>query len=248
MTPGIFLSYRRQDSDYAVLLYAWLTARFGSTRVFWDREDIDPGRNFRRVLSEQIRGCRALAALIGPGWSPSEWIQREIGAALRRRILVLPILVGDAASLERDQLPKAVRGLADLQHLEASDLRFRDRLMKELDRVLPESSDGAGPQDVRTHRLANLLRDLSDAMQYRALELLVDGQMDRAQTALDQVFDALMALMELEPGNAELELRLGFLYKDLAQASKEGSSRARRYCENGLQLFENLVKKRLGND
>jgi len=48
--PGVFLSYRRKDGDFAVLLYAWLVERFGAERVFWDREDIDPGSDFRQVL------------------------------------------------------------------------------------------------------------------------------------------------------------------------------------------------------
>ena len=48
---GVFLSYRRRDADCAVLLYAWLTERFGAERVFRDREDVDPGSDFRQVLS-----------------------------------------------------------------------------------------------------------------------------------------------------------------------------------------------------
>ena len=66
---GIFLSYKRLDGDYATLLYAWLTERFGSEQVFWDHEDIEPGASFGDVLRERIRTAGALVALIGPGWS-----------------------------------------------------------------------------------------------------------------------------------------------------------------------------------
>ena len=69
--PGVFLSYRRPETDYAVLLYAWLAERFGPPHVFWDREDIDPGKDFPRVVSERLRDSEALVALVGPAWTPS---------------------------------------------------------------------------------------------------------------------------------------------------------------------------------
>ena len=57
--PGVFLSYRRPETDYAVLLYAWLAERFGTPNVFWDREDIDPGKDFRKVLSDRLADAEA---------------------------------------------------------------------------------------------------------------------------------------------------------------------------------------------
>ena len=55
-----------------------------------------------------------------------------------------------------------------------------------------------------------------------------------------------MALLNIWPGDTTLELRLGFLYKDLAQAFKS-SNRARfeRYVQSGQQLFEGLVERKL---
>lgn len=92
-----------------MFLYAWLTERFGAAQVFWDREDIDPGQDFRKVLSQQLRDCQAFVALIGPGWSPPPWIQREIRAALRRRALIVPVLVGDVVNLQPESLPASIR-------------------------------------------------------------------------------------------------------------------------------------------
>ncbi|HEX8904484.1 MAG TPA: toll/interleukin-1 receptor domain-containing protein, partial [Longimicrobiaceae bacterium] len=132
--PGVFLSYNRQDaSDFAVLLYAWLAERFGPGHVFWDREGIRPGQEFPKELERQLRDCEALIALIGPAWTPSEWITREIGSALRRKVLVLPVLIGDRPHLERDGLPAAIRRLASLQTLDTRDLRFRQLLMETLE-------------------------------------------------------------------------------------------------------------------
>ena len=253
--PGVFLSYRRKDGDFAVLLYAWLIERFGADRVFWDREDIDPGSDFREVLSGTLAKCDALVALIGPAWSPSPWIQREIGASLKRKILVLPVMLGDAARVEEASLPQPIRKLASLQTLETSDLRFRDRLLKSLDAVIgapgrneaPAADDAA--HDLRARRLIELLREQIDRRQRRALELLVGDDTDQALDLLNETFDLVMALIDFQPGDRNLEMRLGYLYKDLAQVF-HGRDRARfnRYIDSGLQTFQRLVELPLGDD
>jgi tetratricopeptide (TPR) repeat protein len=246
---GVFLSYRRQDCDYAALLYAWLAERFGPQQVFWDQEDIDPGNDFRRVLSQHLHGCDALVALIGPGWSPSEWICREIAAALRRKVKLLPVLVGDVQALQSAALPKSIRKLAVLQALETRDPRFRARLLEVLDRVVPPSGPGVINDDLRARRLAELLRQQSDHRQEEALGLLFAGKIDQAHDVLEETFTLLMALLDFRPGDPELEVRLGFLYKDLAQAF-EGTDSARfhRYAQSGLQVFEGLVERKLAPD
>jgi len=246
--PGVFLSYRRKDGNYAVLLYAWLIEKFGAEQVFWDREDIDPGSDFRKVLADKLHTSDALVALIGPGWSPSPWIQREIRAALRRRVLVLPVLLGDSPNLDAAVLPKSIRQLASLQTLETRDLRFRDRLIEALERSVggPTKAGTAGDAvavgDIRARRLIDLLRDQTDDRQRRALELLQQGETDAALAVLNETFELLMALIDFQPGDPNLELRLGFLYKDLAQVF-ENSDRARfsRYVQSGLQTFQRLV-------
>jgi tetratricopeptide (TPR) repeat protein len=246
--PGVFLSYRRKDGDYAVLLYAWLTEKFGADQVFWDREDIDPGSDFRKVLSDKLRTCDALVAMIGPGWSPSPWIQREIRASLKRCVLVLPVLLGDSPNLDAAALPKSIRQLASLQTLETRDLRFRDRLIDALVRSVnaPAKTATQGNTvaigDIRARRLIDLLRDQTDDRQRRALELLQQGQTDGALAVLNETFDLLMALIDFQPGDPNLELRLGFLYKDLAQVF-ENTDRTHflRYVQSGLQTFQRLV-------
>lgn len=247
--PGVFLSYRRPETDYAVLLYAWLAERFGSPNVFWDREDIDPGKDFRKVLAERLRSCDALVALIGPAWTPSEWIQKEIGAALRRKVLVLPVLVGETPNLHADALPTSIRSLAVLQSLETRDLRFRDRLMTALEKAVPKAAAADAMDTIRVQRLTQLLRNQSDRRQQEALALIVDGKTDEASDVLNETFEMLMTLLDLNPGDPEIEVRLGFLYKDLAQVFEETDPvRFRRYVQSGTQLFDGLVKRKLSDD
>jgi tetratricopeptide (TPR) repeat protein len=217
--------------------------------VFWDREDIDPGKDFRRVLSQRLRSCEALIALIGPAWSPSEWIQREIGAALRRKVLVLPVLVGETPNLVPNALPKSIRPLAMLQSLETRDLRFRARLISAIEEAVTESPATETIDVVRVRRLSEVLRNQSDHRQRQALELIVEGKVDEASDVLNETFEMLMALLELHPGDPELEVRLGFLYKDLAQVfERTDPERFRRHVQSGIQLFEGLVRRRLSRD
>jgi tetratricopeptide (TPR) repeat protein len=241
--PGIFLSYRSDDRDYATLLHAWLAERFGPAQVFWDHEDIDPGQDYRKVLSEYLASSQALVALIGPGWSPSEWIQREIGTALRREITILPVLVGGLQALNADDLPKSIRQLAFRQALRTSDDRFHDRFMQALG-AIPALAQAPPGQDLRARRLAAVLLEQSDRRQRQALDALVAGDVGAAREPLDDAFELLMALRDFSPGDTELDLRLGFLYKDLSQASlSTDRGRALRYADMCLQLFQGLVPR-----
>ena len=109
---SIFISYRRSDTDSAVLFYSWLQERFGPAQVFWDREDIPPGARWADVLKHRLRQSTALVALIGPDWltmadeagrrrlnDPQDWVRREIATALELKLLVVQVLMGGAKML-----------------------------------------------------------------------------------------------------------------------------------------------------
>ena len=66
--PHVFLSYRRRDNDHALSIYLWLIKRYGRESVFWDRKDIDAGRDFSEVITQGIDKCALFMALIGPEW------------------------------------------------------------------------------------------------------------------------------------------------------------------------------------
>jgi len=66
----IFMSYRREDSSgHAIALQAKLEHHFGAAAIVRDLEDIKPGIDFRRFISETLPKCSVLLALIGPRWS-----------------------------------------------------------------------------------------------------------------------------------------------------------------------------------
>jgi TIR domain len=87
-----FLSYRRSDSDYALLLYEFLKQNFGRDRVFLDTDYIEPGENFVQTLERELASCGAFVALIGRGWIESlsrlqedrDYVRMEIAFVLAR--------------------------------------------------------------------------------------------------------------------------------------------------------------------
>lgn len=99
MTGKIFLSYRRDDPWFAQALFGQLGNSFPPGELFMDVTGIDPGRDFERVLEQQVRTCDAMLVLIGQNWlkmadsagrrrldSPDDFVrfEVEIGAAVRQ--------------------------------------------------------------------------------------------------------------------------------------------------------------------
>ena len=133
---AIFVSYRREDAaGHAGRLVDHLTARFGADGVFMDVQDIAPGDKFAASIDDTIARCDCLVAVIGPRWvdlmqqrTPGleDFVRHEIGAALRRDITVVPVLVGGARMPSRQELPADLAALSQRNAVEIRDDRFED--------------------------------------------------------------------------------------------------------------------------
>ncbi|MGI0024176.1 MAG: toll/interleukin-1 receptor domain-containing protein [Nitrososphaera sp.] len=77
---GVFISYRRSDSAYALLLYKAISQRFGRDKVFRDFEDIKPGEDFVAALDSALGQCGACVVIIGKGWLDA--VDRVLSASL----------------------------------------------------------------------------------------------------------------------------------------------------------------------
>ena len=126
---GIFISYRRDDSGlYARSLRDTLSHHFGAQQVFRDRDSINPGERFHRIVDRELSSCDALLALIGPTWlavedglgqrrldDPDDLVRLEIATVLARGddVLVIPVLVGTALMPSAADLPKPLAALAE---------------------------------------------------------------------------------------------------------------------------------------
>jgi uncharacterized protein DUF3592/TIR domain-containing protein len=124
--PGIFISYRRDDSaGFAGALMRELDQRFGSDNVFMDIDDIGAGQDFVRALNEALDACDVLLAVIGPQWlntkdssggrrldDRNDYVRLEVATALRRGIWVIPVVVEGTAMPGANELPEDLRALA----------------------------------------------------------------------------------------------------------------------------------------
>jgi len=135
---SIFLSYRREDSEgQAGRLYDDLVAAFGSDSVFMDVAAIQPGRDFRKSIDQSLSSCGVFLSLIGKSWltakdtsgqrrldDPADFVRIETGAALKRDIPVIPVLVQGASAPKSDQLPDDLKELAFRNAVELTHPRW----------------------------------------------------------------------------------------------------------------------------
>jgi hypothetical protein len=120
---GIFISYRRADSDgWAGRLRDALGARFGK-RVFQDVESIADGEIFSEVIGRALQECDVALIIIGPNWANArdgigrrldqtdDWVRTETALVLNRGIRVIPVLVGGAIMPRAEDLPEELRSI-----------------------------------------------------------------------------------------------------------------------------------------
>jgi hypothetical protein len=132
---GVFISYRRVDtSDAAERVSDDMKRRFGRRQVFFDVDDIDPGARWRDVIDERLSSVAAFVPIIGPNWAGArdhegrlrlfeehDHVRREIAAALRLGIPIVPVLVDGATMPRKDELPPDIHGLLEFNALVAGD-------------------------------------------------------------------------------------------------------------------------------
>lgn len=135
---AIFISYRRDDAEgQAGRLFDDLTQHFGEDAVFMDVAAIEPGRDFRRVIDEQVASCGVLLAVIGKAWltardesgarrldDPTDFVRLETASALRRDIPVIPVLVHGATMPREEDLPEDLKELAFRNGVELTHARW----------------------------------------------------------------------------------------------------------------------------
>lgn len=146
---AIFISYRREDSQNATgRIHDHLDMYFGPDATFRDIDSIEGGTNFRQELDIALGHCLVVLAIIGPRWlttqnhngrrllDPTDLVRIELSTALARKVAVIPVLVSFASMPERDQLPRELAALTNIQSVTVPPNRAFARGMRELvDRV-----------------------------------------------------------------------------------------------------------------
>jgi hypothetical protein len=149
---GIFISYRREDSaPYAGRIYDRLSAYFGADHVFMDVDDIPPGANFVAQIETKVATCDAMVAVIGKNWltarnasgrsrlsDPNDFVGLELLLALKRGVLVIPVLVGGATMPAPEDLRADLKPLAERNAVTLNDQDFQrdvDLLIQALEKI-----------------------------------------------------------------------------------------------------------------
>ena len=135
---AIFISYRRDDAEgQAGRLFDDLTRIFGTEAVFMDVTAIEPGRDFRLAIDQQVASCGVLLAVIGKSWTTAkdesgtrrlddvmDFVRLETASALKRDIPVVPVLVQGASMPRISDLPEDLKELTYRNAVELTHARW----------------------------------------------------------------------------------------------------------------------------
>jgi TIR domain-containing protein len=158
--PRLFLSYRREDTGgYAGRLGDGLSARFGRSQIFRDIDAIPPGVNFVKGTDDAIAACDYVLLLIGDNWlsaatkagdrrleDPDDFVRREIEAAIKGDVPIIPILVEGARMPTAAELPPTIASVTYFNALELADTRWDYDFNKLVGAVSRKPSGRAVPQ------------------------------------------------------------------------------------------------------
>jgi hypothetical protein len=154
--PKVFISYRRDDSiGLAGRIYDRLAAHFGPDSVFMDVNAIPLGVDFRQYVPDAVNQCDVLLAVIGESWlglsragqrrldDPTDFVRIEIEIALRRGILVIPVVIAPGKMPKEAELPEPLRELAYRNALEVDPGRDFHSHLDRLIRGIAPSTPGS---------------------------------------------------------------------------------------------------------
>lgn len=146
----IFISYRRSDAiGNARYLNRELRQCFDPAQVFFDLSSLEAGDEFPEEITNALRECKVLLALIGPGWAgadqggrrrldnPADFVRREILLALELGKRVIPVLLDDAPMPQAADVPAVLAPLlAQDAHVQRGKSFEYDAQLQHLVRLL----------------------------------------------------------------------------------------------------------------
>ncbi len=165
---------------------------------FVDHDDIEPGKEWQRVIEAALRSCHALAALLHQGVKESNWCDQEVGIAHGLRVPVVPV------RLELD--PYGFLG--SVQAIPGTGLESKDLARRLIELLLRDKRTGDSLTEAiveclvsahsfdQANRLASLLADEPAYMTIPRVHRLREAQKENYQIA--QAFDVEWSFKRLE--------------------------------------------------
>jgi WD40 repeat protein len=162
LMPKITISYRRADSEAMTgRICDRLVAHYGKQAVFRDIDDIPAGIDFRQHINEILLKTNVLLAIVGPKWlgtarggldrinEESDPVRVEVETALRRRVPIIPVLIGSTRMPSSEQLPPSLKDFAFRNAVKVDTGRDFDyhieRLIKSVDGITPQTPRSSPP-------------------------------------------------------------------------------------------------------
>ncbi len=138
--PSVFISYRQSDAGkHAKQLYGELGKILGPDEVFLDKQGIKLGSDFPDEINAALNDSDVVVIVIGPGWlnatdadgklrleGPDDWVKHEVQLALKRKVPVIPVLVGGAVMPDRGQLPTLLKKLSLKQSIKTAEHTMKE--------------------------------------------------------------------------------------------------------------------------
>src|SRR5258708_2050835 len=155
--PKISISYRRADSEAMTgRIFDRLIAHYGKEAIFRDIDDIPPGIDFRVHINQTLLKTNILLAIVGPQWlgaasdgsadrihEETDPVRVEVETALRRRVPLIPVLMGATRMPSSDQLPPSLKDFAFRNAVKVDtgqDFDYHmDRLIRSMDAILEQA-------------------------------------------------------------------------------------------------------------
>jgi hypothetical protein len=134
--PDVFISYGREDSEWASALARALWKR--SFVVWYDNIELKGGKEWQRALVHSLRDSAAYALVVGSRTLSNPNVMFELGVASASGRPVIPIILSSASTLEL--LPS----LAHIQQVRTDDVQTAaDQLERILFDQLPAKTKAA---------------------------------------------------------------------------------------------------------
>ena len=155
--PKIAISYRRADSEAMTgRIFDRLIAHYGKDAIFRDIDDIPPGIDFRVHINQTLLKTHILLAIVGPQWlgmasdgsadriqEETDPVRVEVETALRRRVPLIPVLIGSTKMPSSDLLPPSLKDFAFRNAVKVDtgqDFDYHmDRLIRSMDAILEQA-------------------------------------------------------------------------------------------------------------
>src|SRR6516164_7240304 len=186
MSGQIFISYRREESRWSARsIHDRLCRDFDPNQMFMDIDAIALGEDFVEAIETTVARCDVLIAVIGNNWltskdengnrrldNPEDFVRMEIGAALKRKIRVIPVLVDGALMLRSTDLPEDLKPLVRRNALLITETSFDGdcqrlsaAIREVLEKVAAEEREGLATERRQREEAEHREKEMQEAKQ-----------------------------------------------------------------------------------